>query len=49
VLGTQQTLPKTGLGLPLPLALGISLVCLLAGGALLALPGQVQLARIRKH
>jgi hypothetical protein len=49
VLGTKTGLPQTGSGLPVVRALALSLALMLAGLALLALPGQVGLEIKRRH
>ena len=44
-----QSLPKTGGSLPLGVAVGLSLGLLLAGAALLLLPGRLAVERNRRH
>ena len=50
VLGDKQgPLARTGMGLPLAAALGLSLALLLAGGALMVLPARKAIERNRRH
>ena len=47
--GRTGVLPRTGLGLPLGAALGVSFVLLLAGGALMVGPSRLNTERDRRH
>jgi hypothetical protein len=47
--GRTGVLPRTGLDLPLGALLGLSLLLLLAGGALLVVPSRVNTERNRRH
>ncbi len=47
--GSTGVLPHTGLDLPLGMALGLSFLLLLAGGALMVVPSRVNTERNRRH
>jgi hypothetical protein len=47
--GRTGVLPRTGLDLPLGVALGLSFLLLLAGGGLIAVPSRVNTERNRRH